>query len=73
MNLLIFQNPYELFQFFLTFMEMKKNLSYNCATVSSTTWEILVRDMKSCYKTYPKLVTLHSLFKISIKTYVEQN
>ena len=67
MNLLIFQNPYQFFQFFRTSMKipiLKKNLGYNRSIVSSITWKVLLSVMKSCYKTHIKYVMLHSFFLI---------
>ena len=53
MNLLIFQNPYEFFQFFqvyeISFFE-KKNRGYNRATVISIARKFFVRHMESSYK-----------------------
>ena len=49
-NLLILQNPYEFFLFFLRFWKYhfgQKNSGYNRATVSSKTRKILVCDIKS--------------------------
>ena len=66
MNLLIFQNSYDFFQFFFTFAKIpflkRKKKKKSCNLVQSpekfscVTWN-LVR------KIYPKFVTLRSLFK----------
>ena len=51
MNLLIFQNLYEFFRLYFTFLKtfFEKNQCYNRETVDSMTRKILERDVKSSY------------------------
>ena len=39
----------------------------NHETISSTNWKIIECNVESCYKIYPKFVTLRFLFIISIQ------
>ena len=58
MNLLIFQNPYEFFQFFLRLWKYrfrKKNWGYYRATVGSITQKILVSDIESFNRNISKI------------------
>ena len=52
MKLLIFQNPYEIFQFFLHSWKYRfwKKLDYNRAAISLITRKILVCDVEYCKK-----------------------
>ena len=65
MNLLIFYNPYEFFQFFLFFKIpfLRKNRGYNRATVSSIPRKILVCDMESWYKNISKIRNVTLIFQ----------
>ena len=67
MNLLIFQNPYEFFQFFLRFSKYRFGNKIEAITV-----QLLVQSLGKflCViwnlgiKSYPKFVTLRAFFKI---------
>ena len=66
MNLLIFQNPYEFFHFFFTFMKrpfLKKNRDYNRAIVSPIPQKILSRDMEFWYKHISKIRKVMFIFQ----------
>ena len=54
--LLVFQNPYEFFQFFCTFIKISF-LNKDRANVILITWNILVCDLESCYKNKIRNVT----------------
>ena len=65
MNLSIFQNPYEFFQFFLRLWKYffwKTNWGYIHATVCSITQKIVIRNMESCYKKISKIRNVTFIF-----------
>ena len=60
MNLLIFYNVYEFFQFFYV---LEKNSGYNRGIVSSVPRKILVCDMESLYKKIFKIRNVMLIFQ----------
>ena len=66
MNWLIFQNSYELFQFFFClgkYFLWKKNLVHNREIVSSITQKILMCNVESWYKNMSKIRDATSIYK----------
>ena len=64
--LLIFQSPYEFFQFFVDVYKntvFNKNLGYNRATVNSIIWKIFMCDIESCSKNMSKIRNVTLIFQ----------